>query len=57
MSRRGELDRQPDGLDHGKNLSSRLSTLPSLSSDYGGDKRGKYCKRYRLQCKEEGMGA
>ena len=40
MSRRGELDRQPEGLDHGKTLLSRLSTQPKLSLDGGGDGAG-----------------
>ena len=42
VSRRGELDRQPDGLATVRILSSRLSTLPSLSSDGGGNRCGKH---------------
>ena len=40
MSRREELDHQPEGLDHGKTLSSRLSGSPILNPEGGGDGAG-----------------
>ena len=37
MSHRGELDRQPEGLGHGKTLLVVLSAQPKLSPDGGGE--------------------
>ena len=40
MSRRGELDRQPDGLDHGMNPNHSSNLSAYLNPDGGGDGAG-----------------
>ena len=42
VSRRGELDSQPDGLDHGLNPIKSSNLSSKLNLDGGGDKCGKY---------------
>ena len=52
MDHRGELDDQPDGLDHGLNLLESSSKMTAVVASAGSTESGK-----ELQIKEEGMDA
>ena len=54
MSRRGELDSQPDGLDHGRNPINSFNLSAYLNPDGGGDGAGNTERNIDSDVKERG---